>query len=383
MTVFRLLKKTAFLLAVVVLIVYGNVSAQQVMILSEHDPKGTQFSAFNSYQHKLLLVSLIQKEKSPFQCLPNNYLFYDFGKEDFFEITAGNLKIDNTYTKLLSTKIHTLGGVTKKNQKEWEKRIKNLLQELNVSAQTLEQGKMISQDKSLICWQQPELINLLDKTKKTFPILAANLCKSSWCSELYWKDSQHMQFWVQIDPKKYHLMRLNTKSGKSEFIKEGPKFSLAMMKQANAPRDDLVTDKNMAGKSVVLTSRNGKNVRLVWKKLKNGRIQVSLQRAKKDDLAARRIQTKIAKKIKQKRIPEGLQLIKFALWLDPDNRLIKIQRLEAYASLLMVDELFKSLKTDFSKTQRFSACQKLHIEDTFKNLWKRENFIKQFKENCS
>ena len=383
MTVFRLLKKTAFLLAVVVLIVYGNVSAQQVMILSEHDPKGTQFSAFNSYQHKLLLVSLIQKEKSPFQCLPNNYLFYDFGKEDFFEITAGNLKIDNTYTKLLSTKIHTLGGVTKKNQKEWEKRIKNLLQELNVSAQTLEQGKMISQDKSLICWQQPELINLLDKTKKTFPILAANLCKSSWCSELYWKDSQHMQFWVQIDPKKYHLMRLNTKSGKSEFIKEGPKFSLAMMKQANAPRDDLVTDKNMAGKSVVLTSRNGKNVRLVWKKLKNGRIQVSLQRAKKDDLAARRIQTKIAKKIKQKRIPEGLQLIKFALWLDPDNRLIKIQRLEAYASLLMVDELFKSLKTDFSKTQRFSACQKLHIEDTFKNLWKRENFIRQFKENCS
>ena len=383
MTVFRLLKKTAFLLAVLVLIVCGNVSAQQVMILSEHDPKGTQFSAFNSYQHKLLLVSLIQKEKSPFQCLPNNYFFYDFGKEDFFEITAGNLKIDNTYTKLLSTKIHTLGGVTKKNQKEWEKRIKNLLQELNVSAQTLEQGKMISQDKSLICWQQPELIHLLDKTKKTFPILAANLCKSSWCSELYWKDSQHMQFWVQIDPKKYHLMRLNTKSGESEFIKEGPKFSLAMMKQANAPRDDLVTDKNMAGKSVVLTSRNGKNVRLVWKKLKNGRIQVSLQRAKNDDLAARRIQTKIAKKISQKRIPEGLQLIKFALWLDPDNRSIKIQRLEAYASLLMVNELFKSLKTDFSKTQRFSACQKLHIEDTFKNLWKRENFIKQFKENCS
>jgi len=383
MTVFRLLKNTLYLLTFFCLVLSLKVSAQQVLILSELDPKTTQLSAFNSYQHKLLLISLVQKRKASFECLPNRYLFYDFGNEDFFEITAGNLKIDNTYTKLLRTKIHSVGGVTKQNQKEWENRVKDLLKTLNVSAQTLESGKMINADKSVICWQQPELIEIKRKTVKIFPYLAANLCQNQWCSELYWKDSQQIQFWVQIDPKRFHLMRLNTKTGKTTFIKDGPKFALAEFKQANAPRDDLVTQKNIFGKTMVLNSRNGVDIRFSWKLLRNGKIRVVLLRGKSDESAARKMQGKITGKIQEKRIPEGLQLIKFALWLDPGNQAVKIQRLQAYASLLMIDELFESLKIDFTKSQRFSACQKLHIGKAFKHLWKKDDFIKKFKENCS
>ena len=379
----RAFLKTLFMIVGVIHVSAWGVSAQQVLILSELNPKTTHFSAFNSYKHKLLLISLIQKEKASFECLPNKYLFYDFDNEDYFEINGGNLKIDNTYTKIFKTQIHFLGGVSQKNQSEWEKRVKTLLKTLNVSAQTLENGKMINKDKSVVCWQQPELLDIKGQSVKKFPFLAANLCKSSWCSELYWTDPHQIRFWVQIDPRRFHLMRLNIDTEKTAFIKDGPKFMVPELKQANAPRDNLVNQKNIFGKTMTLNSGNGVNIQFSWKLLKNGHIRVILLRSKSDVAAAMKMQTKIDGKIREKRLPEALQLIRFALWLDPENQPVKTQRLIAYASLLMIDELYNSLKNDFTESQRFSACQKLHIDKTFKNLWKRDDFIKKFKENCS
>ncbi|MCP4754320.1 MAG: hypothetical protein GY866_25835 [Proteobacteria bacterium] len=374
----------ACLLSVVFLsFLYINVLAEQELVLAELDPESTHFGAFNSFKHTLLLISLEQNGKRPFGCLPNQYIFYNYRAEEYFAIFAGNVKINSDYTKVFRTKIHTLGGISPKNQKEWKRQARTLMKAFNISSQTMERGKMKSTNSSTVCWQQPELMDLHNKSLSSYPYLAANLCKSTWCSELYWVDSSHIKFWIHLDPKEFHLIRLNTETGGIKYEKHGPVFYRSEMRQMNAPRANLVTEENMSKNMIVLTSKKDKNIRLSWKSVKNGKIRVSLRRSKIDKTAVNDVRKKIDELVRKKRIPQALQLIKFAFWLDPENTDIKIERLKVYASLLLLEKIYDSLKNDFSQLERFNACQKLHLEKSFEILWKRNDFIKNFKEICS
>lgn len=357
--------------------------AKQELILVELNPSSARLGVFNSYQHKLLLVSIVNKDKRLFDCLPNKYLIYSYKTEDFYEVLAGNLKVNSDFSKIFRTKIHTLGGVDQSNRKELTRRIRELMAGFNVSPQTMEAGKMISFDNSTVCWQQPELLSIQNKVLKSFPYLVANLCKKIWCSELYWVNSSRMQFWVQINPKEFHLVSLDINTGIVDYKKHGPAFFHSELVQMNAPRENLITQKNMVGKTIMLDSGKGKNIKISWTKAKNGKITVTLRRDSSNKQAVKNIKIKISNLIKQKKIPQALQLIKFAFWLDPGNTEVKMERLKAFASLLLLGKFYYSLQHDFMESELFGACQKLHLDQAFRNLWKKEEFIQRFKKICS
>ncbi len=359
-----------------------SASAKQEFILDEINPANRRFSAFNSYKYNLLLIALTQKNQKPFNCEPNRYIFYDYGTEDYFEIQAGNLKLNSNYSKIFLTKIHSIGRMDQYQSTEWKKAIKILLDKMNISSQTMESSKMESNDGMMACWQQPQMLNMRNNKPTSFHFLAANLCKHAWCSELYWTDSDNIQFWVQLNPKKIQLIRLNTNNSVHEFIKQSPPFYKKSFPQLNAPRDNLVTPDNLSGKTIILTSANKRKVVFTWKELSTGKIRISLFRDKDDKIAAQKTKNKIKKLLNLRQIPQAFQMIKYGFWLEPENTDIKMERLKAYASLLLFDEFFKSLKNDFSNEERFSACQKLHMEKSIRDFWKQDSFSKKFEQIC-
>lgn len=356
--------------------------AEQVITLDEVHPKQTGFAAFNSFKHGLLLVAFTQKNIEPFDCLPNRYVFYDFKNEDYFEILAGNLLINGNYTKIFRTTIHTIGKLHEKNSGEWRKRIQSVMEKLNVSSETMESGKTSSSDGITSCWQQPEVVDLETRNETSFPFLAANLCKYSWCSEFYWVDNETIQLWVQLKPDEFHRIRMNTINGSHEFNDKTGRFYKKTFVQSNAPRANLVDEKNLEEGSFTISSRKGHGIRLVWKKRTNGKINVSLVREGKDSEACRKIASRINKQLRRKQYAEALQTVKFGFWLDPDDRNLKVTRLKVHASLLLVDSFFKHLTEDFTDRERFSVCQELHMDPALKNLWKQKHFAQTFKEKC-
>ncbi|MBU3917887.1 hypothetical protein KKA14_20360, partial [bacterium] len=300
---------------------------------------------------------------------------------EYYEISASNLKINSDYTSIFTTKVVALGRATSNKDLEWKHKANSLIKNLNVSAETLEASEMRSHDGNMVCWQQPGLADIHGNHLISYPLLAANFCDNSWCGEFYWTGSNSIQFWAQIHPRKYQLILLDTKSGTYEFKKQVPVSKRKTFPQLNAPRENLVTEKNISGHLIPLSSIQGNNIRISWNKLKNNKIRVSLSRNKFDAKTAINTTPKISKKIDQKEIPQALQLIKFALWLDPGNINIKTERLRAYWSLLLFDNLFESLKEDFTKEERFSACQKLHVETSLRTDMFRIRFQKQFDKN--
>lgn len=374
--------KTFILLLVLVYLSTAPVLALQTLVLDELNPDTKNLSAFNSFKHHLLILAITKKNKSPFDCQENKYVFYDYRDNVYFEILAGNLKINGDYSKIFKTKIHSLGVMPVRNKGEWKKNVQTLLANLNVSSQTLESGKIKSSDGTMSCWQQPEVMTLSPKKTKTYPFLAANLCKNSWCSELYWLNSSSIQFWIQIKPKEYHLIRLNTKTGVHQFQKTSSKFYQKKPLQLNAPRDNLVTDKNIEKGQFVISSQKNKGIKLLWSTQKNGRIKATLVREHLDKKASNKVQKQIHQYVDNRQYTEAFQLLKFGFWLNPENKELKLERLRIYASLLQLDGFFNSLQSDFNESDRFYACQQMHLDNSLKNLWKQKSFSNKFKKIC-
>jgi len=356
--------------------------AQQEFVITSINPEKTNLGIFHSYKYKFLLVSLISKESKDFSCLPNHYYIYNYGSEDLFELQAGNLKVNSNFSKIFFSKIHSLGGLDKAKETQWKKKVKKIIKILGSSPETMEIGKSISSDQTISCWQEPKLIDTTNKKKKGFSYLMANLCKQQWCNELYWPDQENIQFWVHIKPNKLHLIRLNTKSEAVEFKDQGPIFFKQEMLQSNAPRDNLVTSKTLKGKTLVLKTSTGKNMLFAWKMLPTGKIKVFLQRSDIDIKSAKTKQSTIANLIAQKKVMEAFVAIRFALWLDPNNQDIKFERLKAFGLSLQFDQVFRSLRDDFSTKERHKICQKLHVENIFIKQWQSDKFVKSFKKIC-
>ena len=147
---------------------FSDVKADDFLTLDEINPETSRLGVFNSFKHRLLLVAITKKNNSPFDCQPNRYIFYDYKKEKYFEILAGNLKISSDYSKMIKTKIHTIVSTAPDNSTEWKENVKNLLEAMNISSETMEKGKSLSTDGTAACWQQPALVDLSSGAEKAF-----------------------------------------------------------------------------------------------------------------------------------------------------------------------------------------------------------------------
>lgn len=377
-TEFKIRICTVFLL----LLTFSPLQADQTLLIDDLNLDSYRFSVFNTYKYHLLLLSITQKNDSLFDCQSNRYVFYDYREEQYFEILAGNLKINSDYSRLFLTRIHNLLAMPEKPSEEWKGNVQKLLKEMNVSAQTLENGKSISNDNSVSCWQQPEVMDLETRITRSFPFLAANLCKNAWCSELYWTNLNSIQFWVQINPKQVHLIRLNTQTGTHEFIDKRSRFFRKQFIQMNAPRDNIITEENLAKGSFSLSSRKGHEIQLEWKRQSNDKLKIELVRSASNPKAAKTVLEKIRRLIEKRQYTEAFRQVKFGFWLSPDDTDLKVERLRIYASLLLVDNFLNSLSSDFNDNDRFDACQRLHLDSALRNLWKQKRFSDTFKEIC-
>ncbi|MBT3225422.1 MAG: hypothetical protein HN580_10870 [Deltaproteobacteria bacterium] len=380
---FGIFKKLIFCLLFGSVLSAYPVVAKQEMHLAELNPEKTALGVFNSYKHKILLISLVQIHKPSFNCLPNQYLFYDYGTENYFEIHAGNLKISSDYTRIFLTRIHSLSGIHPKNKLEWKKALTMLSKALKVPFTLISAAQQKSLKFNRICWQQPELLNIQNRLIRSYSYLAANLCENEWCSELYWTGPKNIQFWIHEKPQTYQLVNLNIEKGITTVKTQSKKFVRTHMTQLNAPRENLINSESLAGKTLVLKKNKKNSVTLVWRKGKTGRVYVTLTREGHDLKAAQRVQNEFALQIKSKQVRHALQTAEFSLWLDPRNQNLKIERLKAFVSLALMSQFYDSLKTDFSKSDRFAVCQKLHLEPSIRHLWKKDAFVHRFKEICA
>ena len=46
-------------------------------------------------------------------------------------------------------------------------------------------------------------------------------------------------------------------------------------------------------------------------------------------------------------------------------------------------DFFRYLNRDFQASLKSKACQKIHLDPAFKNLWRKKKFITLFHQNCS
>ncbi len=356
--------------------------ADQVLLLDDLNPQTTNLGIFNSFLHHTIIVAITQKNSPPFNCHSNRYIFYEYGQENYFEITGGNLKINGNYSMLIASKVHTSIAQAKDSNLVQQSDIETLLSKMNISLQTFEQGKSTSTDGTVSCWQQPEIIELSTRTRRPMPFLMANLCEHAWCSEMHWTDNDHVNLWVQINAKEYHMIRLNAKTGAYEYINKSPKFTKAAFMQLNAPRDNLVTKENINNGAFTLNSKAGEHISVLWKLRPNKNIRIELIRAKKNGMAGRKVRNLVEQLISQKLYSEALQLLEFGFWLSPDDMDLKFERLRVYASLMLVDNFFRSLMDEFTKQERFDVCKKLHLDPALKKLWKQNHFSDKFKQSC-
>lgn len=380
---YRIFKDLMFCLLFGSVLLITPVAARQEMYLAELDPIKTKLGVFNSYKHKIVLISLVQIHKPSFSCLPNQYLLYNYGTENYQEIEAGNLKISSDYTHIFLTRVHSLSDIQPKNKLEWDRATTMLSKTLKIPVQLITAAQQKSLKHNRICWQQPELLNIQNQQLRSYPFLAANLCENEWCSELYWTGHKNIQFWIHEKPKSFRLINLDIEKGTHTVKTKSHRFVRVHMPQLNAPRENLVNSESFSGKRMLLMKSKHRKIELVWRKEKTGRIHVVLAREGIDKKAADREQKKIALLINNKQPRKALQIVDFALWLDPDNQGIKIDRLRAFVSLSLMKRFYESLQSDFSKSNRFAACQKLHLEPSIRHLWQNEEFTRRFKEICN
>lgn len=375
--------KYCFLLLIIFcFLVAQQAAAKQELVLGEINPETTHLGVFNSFQHHLLIVSFTQKNTQPFDCQSNRYILYDFKNEIISEILAGNLKISSDYTKIFETKIHTLGNMPLEDQNEWKTTIRHLMNSLGISPQTMEEGKMRSTDETASCWQQPQVRVLQSNAVTPYPYLAANLCRYAWCNELYWLDATNVQFWVQLKPKELHLVKLNVETGVQEFKNTAKRFYQKEVTQENAPRVNLINETNLKQGAFFINSSKQNGIALNWKQQPNKKIRLTLSRNRENPKAASKVNDRINKMLSQKQYTELFQLLDFGFWLSPTHEELKVTRLKVYASLMQLDRFFQSLSKDFDTKERFSVCQKLHIDQSLSNLWKHKTFSSQYKELC-
>lgn len=357
--------------------------ASQEIRLAELNPDKTALGVFRSFKHQILLVSLVQVDPPSFKCLPNQYYLYNYGSEQYVEINAGNLKINSDFTRMFITRVHSLPA-DQLNTPERQKQVLRMMSKtLKAPENLISAAQQKSRKPNRICWQQPELLDMQNQRIRSFPVLAANLCENQWCSELYWTGPKSIQLWIHSKIKQFQLVNLDVEKGTFSVKSTSHRFKRTSIPQLNAPRENLVSPKTQDGMVLVLKKQTRNSVKLEWHKETSGRIIVSLVRQGSDPGAAEKERARFNQYVKKKSTDKALQSARFALWLDPGNLKIKIDRLKLFVSMSRMNRFFTSLKQDFSSEERFTACQELHPDPAIRHLWKNDKFAQQFKSACS
>lgn len=373
-----------FLFWVPILLVLGlqqGIAAEREYILAEVNPKTTQFNAYLSYKYKLLLISLVNKKSEAFSCQPNRYLIYNYGKDNLQEINAGNLSINSDFSKVFFSKVHLLPSYIDSKKKTWVKDVQSLLMKFNISSRTLEKAKLKSTKTGASCWSQAAVFDFAKQEEKSFPYLVANLCTQIWCSDHYWSSLQDIQFWAQMTPQSFHLIKVNSDTGAISILKKQALRRSLSLSQENAPRKNLVDKESLKGKNYRISSASKNQISFDWKQQENGNIIVKLIRNGENAQSAQREGKRAGRFLHEKKYTESLRAVQFGEWLDPDSFSLRLLKIKILSSLQMFDELFSTIEKSSSKNKE-KYCQTLHTDDYFRELWKRPEANQKFKKVC-
>ena len=346
--------------------------------IAEINPEHTELNIYQSYQYKLFIIGIIQKTTEAFNCSPNKYFFYHYGKDQFFQISAGNLLINPNFKNIFATKVYTLEALSKENELSWKLEVKRIIKKLNTSSEILEKNKIKTTIGSS-CWQQPILYNIKGQVLNIIPQLMANFCPNQFCSEIHWKSPEKVHFWNQISPSKMQQFEYNITTKKKTYLKSSNNFNRKSFTQVNAPRDEIVDLSN--SKQGIHKIINHK-LSFYWQLDKKNKLVIGFQRNVNNFKAAEENLSSISDLLANDELKRAFQQIRFGLWLLPDHFNTKFERLKLYAKLSIYDQIFKSINLDFSKKDTVSVCQKLHVDKSFSAIWKVEELVTLFNETC-
>jgi hypothetical protein len=345
-------------------------------------PEFQLFRVYHSFKAKTILISIQNRDTVPFSCQPNRYLLYQYGKEQFREIHAANLMLDNDFQKAFFTQVRVLGGGVDNSKQKLVHEVQNLLKDFEVSSKTLEVSKSRGAGGRIACWQQAAALDLKKDKVKKFPVLVANFCKSSWCADQFWNKEGKMQLWGRMNPGFMHLIAIDTISGELQLMKKQPFHYRKYFASENAPRASVVTPENIKGKTIRLFHSKQKSISLVWKQVKDNMVEVMLVRTAPDKTATRKAQFRMKTLMQQKDYTEMLAYMPFALWVSDDDPEIKYMKLKLLGAMYQYEEMFNLLEKDFPGAKRVQYCQKIHLDPDFATVRTKEVFAEGFRKLC-
>ena len=346
--------------------------------LAEINPEHTELNIYRSYQYQLFIIGIIQKTTDAFNCSSNRYIFYDYGKDQFFQIAGGNLLVNPSFTNFFATKVYSLEALTKENELSWKLEVKRIIKKLNTSSEILEINKVITA-KGTSCWQQPQIYNIKGEIVEEIPQLLANFCPNQFCSDIYWKTPQKVLYWNQVSPLRVQQFEYDILKGEKTYLKSSKNIDRPSYTQVNAPRDEIVDpSKTKQGIHKIIDNQ----LSFYWQTNQKNKLVIGFQRKNVNIKAAEDNLSTISNLLALDNLKRAFQQIRFGLWLLPDHFDTKFERLKLFAKLSIYDQIFKSIKLDFSKKDTVNVCQKLHIDNSFKAIWKDEKLITLFNETC-
>ena len=286
--------------------------------------------------------------------------------------------INPNFTNIFATKVYALEVLSKENELSWKLEVKRIIKKLNTSSEILEKNKIKTAIGST-CWQQPVLYTIKGVITDNFPQLMANFCPNQFCSEIYWKSPEKVHFWNQIGPTKMQQFEYDLKTKKKTYLKSSKNFFRKSFNQVNAPRDEIV---NLSGSKQGTHKIINNKLSFYWQLDKKNKLVIGFQRNFNNFKAAEKNLSSISNLLANNDLKGAFQQIRFGLWLLPDHFNTKFERLKLYAKLSIYDQIFKSIKLDFSKKDTVSVCQKLHVDKNFSAIWKDEELVNLFNETC-
>ena len=348
--------------------------ATQGIELLQYNPNTQVAKVYHSFKEGFLLISLEAQGQDHFSCAPNKYVIYQTNPERLSQINGGNLRVSSDFQHLVYLKIHQLNNTEPAQLQQWDKAAKELVEQLQSTPAVFDASAM--KDLKGQCWQEPVLVRTRDAQETPLHLIAANLCKTRWCSHISLTNEGTVKLWVWLEPQKLYLAELQ-KTGLPTLSRQSPPFTEPNIIQDSVPREDLLKEKDLKNKQIPL--ENGK--RLVLKHHR-GIVHITLLR-KSPDIRLAATWFKMAQvSFQQGQFHTAFQQARFAAWLNPAEFNIRYFALSSLARYGGIQEIFSQINTNFPGQQRQKACAKMHLDPNFKKLKRQQLFLEQFGQSC-
>ncbi|MDX2471117.1 MAG: hypothetical protein QNL04_11135 [SAR324 cluster bacterium] len=371
----QILKKSLFLVLISLLWVSSAFAQRSLELTKGNDGV---LRLYHSYKSHLLTLSTQKKPTETSACEQNQYLFYDYKKDSVFEVTGASMMITRDYKYAIVAEIVVIKAVEKSKLKEFTKSLKAIASELKASSTLLEKTAINKADGKAMCWQRLTVVDLATFSTKKYPIILANLCPVGNCSEIQIEKNGKVKLWANVEPNQMHQIIFDPKSGGYSFGAKKKEHSIKPRIFDNAFRENLL--KKPSGSLKLSSARRNKSS-VTWKKIGRSPV-VKLLRTGVDVRRAQELSKKVAQLNKEKEYKRASNLASFALWLDPDSVGAGYEKLKAQGLMGDLKGFFQKLRKDFNYKARVQTCRKLHLDADLQPLWKKQAFIKSFKEVC-